>query len=212
MIFLSNFFTCFQPHIIEVELIRRDGTNVNEQMTATRYVHKTGTPTQTAVQNPYDHQSSPFLSLLQLSSQPEKHIPPHPLMKTQTAQPTQSVSKPVQAAQSVSQPVERSTSQDYLQDNKCTEFSQKVFESTKPQSAQGLFQSSRPGGQAKAAQQTVQNAKEDPVVKSPWGLLQHQPPLPNQLFEKQEVIEVFLSSVSVFQRSHMVEKHMSKLR
>ena len=158
---------------------------MNGQMALTRYVHEERTATQATFQNPSVQQSTPASSQSLPSPNPEKHIPPHPFMKTQAAQ----------ATHSALQPVQWSSSQEHLPAKKHLELSQKLFESTKPQSNQSSSLSPQ-GWQGGFDQQASQDAKLEHVTKSPQGTFQYEQSLPNQLFEKKEVIEVFLSRVS----------------
>ena len=166
-------------------------------MALTRYVHEERAATQATFQNLSVEQSIPASSQSFPSPNPEKHIPPHPFMKTQAAD----------ATHSALQPVQRSSSQEHLPAKKHLELSQKIFESTQSQSTQKLFestqsQSMRSTSQSPQArqggydQQASQNAKLEHVTKSPQGAFQHEQSLPNQLFEKKEVIKIILSRVS----------------
>lgn len=160
-----------KPHIIEVELVL-DDSSINQQMAKTRYVHQTTTGTQETIQSPAVQTSIQPQSLRSKSA--ERHIPPHPFMKTQTAHEAHST-KPY-----MEQPT-----------NSPLDVTRNLLDGTQPQSTQSPFQ----GEKTKLDQQTPQNAKFDPGRELPKEVFQHQQTLPNQLFEKKEVTDVILSNV-----------------
>lgn len=156
-------------------------------MALTSYVQKTRTVAQETIKNLSLQESNLAPSQQTPITQPwqaEKHIPPHPFMKTQAAQ----------ATHSAAQPLHHSLSQEPLP-SKQPEPSQQLFEISQAHSTQRPLESPQ-GRQGGLHQQASQNANLESTTKSPQGTIQHQPSLPNQLFEKREVIEVFLSSVS----------------
>ena len=142
-------------------------------MAKTRYVHQTTTGTQETIQSPAVQTSIQPQSLRSKSA--ERHIPPHPFMKTQTAH----------EAHSTTPYMEQPT-------NSPLDVTRNLLDGTQPQSTQSPFQ----GEKTKLDQQTPQNAKFDPGRELPKEVFQHQQTLPNQLFEKKEVTDVILSNVS----------------
>ena len=155
-------------------------------MTLTRYVRETGMATQGVVQNPLvreiDSSSSYQISATH-PQQPEHHIPPHPFMKIPVTQATHSTAQV--AYQLVSkEPLPCKQSEPLRLENNQVHSTQSSFPS--PQGRQGRFD-----------QQTLQDAKLDLIQKLHQGTYQQQQLLPNQLFEKKEIMEVFLSNVSL---------------
>ena len=117
-----------------------DDTSVNQQMAKTRYVQETRTTAQKADQSPSPPQSIPTRS--PPSEQPQRHIPPHPFMKTETAHEARAT------ALTTSRPPDHTP---------------KLLDSTQPQSTQSPFQ----GGQPKSDPQTSPKAKFDPMNTLP---------------------------------------------
>lgn len=146
-----------------------DETSINQQMAKTRYVQDTRTTPQETNQSPSLPQSIPTRSLP--SQQPQRHIPPHPFMKTKTAHEARAAA-----------PTARSPS----------DLTSKLLDGTQLQSTQSPFQ----GTQPKSDPQTLPKVKSDPSNTSPKRNFQHQKSLPNHLFPKREVVEIFISNVS----------------
>lgn len=141
-----------------------DDTSINQQMAKTRYVQETRTTPQKANQSPSLPQSSPTRS--PPSQQPQRHIPPHPFMKTKTA-----------AAPTARRP---------------PDLTSKLLDGAQLQSTQSPFQ----GVQPRSDPQTLPKLKSDLSNTSPKGNFQHKKSLPNHLFPKREVVEIFISNVS----------------
>ena len=101
----------------------------------------------------------------------------------------QSTSQELQATYSAAS-VQQATSQELLPAGK-------HLEPFHAQSTPSPFRSPK-GGQGGFGQESPQDAKLEPSTKSHQGTFQHQQSLPDQLFEKKEVIKIFLSYVSVW--------------